>query len=463
MSSSIWEVMLPAFAECLVLTGLHAYLGLHVLQRKVIFVDLTLAQIAALGTTVGALFGMSTASPGAYVLSLAFTFLGAAVFALTRTRKSRVPQEAVIGLVYAIAAALAILLVSQAPNGAKQVQEIMTGRLLWVDWGTVGVTAIVYGSLGLLHFAMRRRFLLISEDPEQAFARGMRVWGWDFLFYVSFGLAISLSVRTAGVLLVFVFLVVPAMVALTFAERLRTQLFIGWGFGLLTTASGLALSYAADLSSGPTVVALYGALLVPVALVAALRKSSDRKRTWLRAGIGTAVALAVAVLFWLGGSAMSGTRLAHSGTEHADAHASVQQQAEPKAAEPKGSGAEQLLREIDAAGIDGQDAKIAAVGSPELLEAALKLAEDGSLKVGLARRLAQLAPQRGASRLIELIASDLAPFERSEAADALKEMSGEGFGIDPEADAKGNAAALEKARAWVERGAARSAVAKHEQ
>ncbi|HCF58157.1 MAG TPA: metal ABC transporter permease, partial [Myxococcales bacterium] len=258
--------MLPAFAECLVLTGLHAYLGLHVLRRKVVFVDLTLAQIAALGTTVGVLFGLSSASPGAYVLSLAFTFAGAALFALTRTRSSRVPQEAIIRLVYAVAAALAILLVAQAPNGAKQVKDIMTGRLLWVGWDTVAVTAAVYGALGVMHFVLRRPFLLISEDPEEAFRRGLRVRLWDFLFYVSFGIAISLSVRTAGVLLVFVFLVVPAIVALSFARTLRGQLFVGWSFGTLTTAAGLALSYAADLSSGPTVVALYGLLLVPVGL-----------------------------------------------------------------------------------------------------------------------------------------------------------------------------------------------------
>ena len=130
MNTTIWQILLPAFAECLVLTGLHAYLGLHVLRRKVIFVNLSLAQVAALGTTVGLLFGLSTDSPGAYVLSLSFTLIGAGVFTITRMKRTRVPQEAVIGLIYALAAALAILLVSEGPRGAKQVQSIMTGHLL---------------------------------------------------------------------------------------------------------------------------------------------------------------------------------------------------------------------------------------------------------------------------------------------------------------------------------------------
>ncbi|MGI5865379.1 MAG: metal ABC transporter permease [Myxococcales bacterium] len=459
MSASVWEIMLPAFAECLVLTGLHAYLGLHVLRRKVIFVDLTLAQIAALGTTVGVLFGLSSASPGAYVLSLAFTFAGAALFAVTRARSSRVPQEAVIGLAYAVAAALAILLVAQAPNGAKQVKDIMTGRLLWVGWDTVAVTAAVYAALGAVHFALRRPFLLISEDPEEAFRRGLRVRLWDFLFYVSFGVAISLSVRTAGVLLVFVFLVVPAIVALSFARTLRGQLLVGWTFGTLTTAAGQALSYAADLSSGPTVVALYGVLLVPVGLFGFVRAAADRRRALATIGLGLGAAAAVALLFFAAGRAMSGTALARAGDEHDHEHAHAAGEEPGHAAEPTKQAAPgaELLARLEQAGFEGQGEVLAAAGSIEELDAAFALAEEPALKVALARRLGELQPVRGAARLLSVLEPEAAPFEKEEAASALEALLGERLGFDPEASPEANAEALARVRAFVERGRATAA------
>lgn len=457
MSSSMWEIMLPAFAECLVLTGLHAYLGLHVLRRKVVFVDLTLAQVAALGTTVGVLFGLSTASPGAYVLSLAFTVLGAALFALTRLRSSRVPQEAFIGLLYAFAAALAMLLVAQAPNGAKQVKDIMTGRLLWVGWGTVGVTAAVYAALGAAHFALRRGFLLISEDPEEAFRRGMRVRLWDFLFYVSFGVAISLSVRTAGVLLVFVFLVVPAIVALTFSDRLPVQLAIGWTFGTVTTASGLALSWAADLSSGPTVVALYGVVLGAVGVYVHLRRATERGRALRQVGVGAAVAAGAALAFFAAGQSLSGTRWAqapgHAGGHDHAGHAAPREHASGGHASGPGepdagasSAAAALLERLAQA--PDVEAALASVGSKELLAAAFEGADDG-LKVSLARRLGALEPAAGAARLVGLLASEAAPFEKSEANDALTALAGRSFGFDPEGAPEANAQALAAARAFV--------------
>ncbi len=316
MNTTIWQILLPAFAECLVLTGLHAYLGLHVLRRKVIFVDLSLAQVAALGTTVGLLFGLSTDSPGAYVLSLSFTLIGAGVFTITRMKRTRVPQEAVIGLIYALAAALAILLVSEGPRGAKQVQSIMTGRLLWVDWSTVGVTASVYGSLGVIHWLFRKPLWRVSENHGSTALAGMAVRAWDFLFYASFGVAISLSVRTAGVLLVFVFLVVPAMVALLLTKRRGLQVVIGWTVGTVVTASGLLMSHLFDLPSGPTVVTWYGVVLLPIALAVRIWRSENRLHTVRRVAVGTA-AVAVVVLGFAGlGHLLSGSAWAEGKTAH---------------------------------------------------------------------------------------------------------------------------------------------------
>ncbi|MCK5797237.1 MAG: metal ABC transporter permease, partial [Deltaproteobacteria bacterium] len=221
MDSGVLAIMLPAFAECLVLVGIHSYLGLHVIKRKVIFVDLALAQIAALGATVGFLFGMSPTSPAAFLYSMAFTFVGAAVFAASRFRKDRVPQEAVIGLVYAIAASTAILVIDKSPHGAEHIKDLLTGTILWVRWPTVLTAAIAYSAVGIFHFVLRHQFIRITEDPEGAFEAGMWVRLWDFFFYLSFGFVISFSVRTAGVLLVFVFLVAPAISAVLLTDRWR--------------------------------------------------------------------------------------------------------------------------------------------------------------------------------------------------------------------------------------------------
>jgi len=247
--------------ECIVLVGIHAYLGLHVIRRKVIFVDLALAQVAALGTTVGFLFGMAPSSSAALLFSMLFTFAAAALFALTRTRGERVPHEAIIGVVYAVSAAVIILVVDRAPHGAEHIKEVMTGSILWVTWEEIGLAAAVYSLVGLFHYVFRRPIVAISRDPQAARDAGIRLWAWDFWFYLTFGVVIAISVKTAGVLLVFVFLVVPAIVATLITDRLMIQLLIGWGMGLLVTVTGLGISYFADMPAGPSVVAFYGVVL----------------------------------------------------------------------------------------------------------------------------------------------------------------------------------------------------------
>jgi zinc/manganese transport system permease protein len=263
------EIMLPAFAECLVLVGIHSYFGIHVIKRGIIFVDLALAQIAALGATVAFLFGFAPGTSISYGFSLLFTFLGAAIFSLFRFRETPIPQEAIIGIVYALAAATAILVMDRAPQGAEHIKEMLTGHILWVRWSTILKAAAVYLAVGLFHFLFRHRFLLISNHPEKAAAMGLSVPFWDFLFYASFGIVITHSVSAAGVLMVFIFLVVPAVLSMMLTDRFWLQLVIGWSAGLLVSITGLVISYAADLPSGPTVVSTYGAVLV---LVAAVRR-----------------------------------------------------------------------------------------------------------------------------------------------------------------------------------------------
>jgi zinc/manganese transport system permease protein len=260
---SLTELLLPAFVASLILTGIHAYLGVHVVERGVIFVDLSLAQIAALGTTVAYLAGYDLHSPTAYFFSLGFTFLGAAVFSVSRVhRKTRIPQEAIIGIVYAVSAAVAILVMSKATQETEHLKEMLVGNILSVTWPELVKTAVLYSLVGLFHYVFRERFLLISLNEREAERRGWNIRFWDFLFYVSFGFVVTSSVAIAGVLLVFCFLIVPAVTAMLFASRLGPRLALGWSMGALVSAGGVALSYQFDLPTGATIVATFGLALL---------------------------------------------------------------------------------------------------------------------------------------------------------------------------------------------------------
>jgi zinc/manganese transport system permease protein len=262
----ILSFMLPAFFAGLILTGIHAYLGLHVVERGVIFVDLSLAQIAALGTTAAFLAGNELHSNRTYFWSLGFTILGAAIFALTRVhRETRIPQEAIIGIVYAVSAAAAILAMSKAPEGTEHL--MLVGNILTVSWAEVMKTAGLYALVGLFHWIFRKKFLAISIDPEAAAASGLNVKLWDFLFYTSFGFVVTSSVAIAGVLLVFSYLIVPSVAAMLFARRIGTRLAIGWTMGALVSALGIYLSFNRDLPTGATIVCTFGIALALMALL----------------------------------------------------------------------------------------------------------------------------------------------------------------------------------------------------
>jgi zinc/manganese transport system permease protein len=257
MSEALPFLVLP-FLACLVLTGIHGYLGIHIVAREVIFVDLTLAQVAALGAAVAFLFGYNLHSTPAYFISLGFTWVGAAVLALTRARERRVSQEAIIGIVYAVSAAAAVLVLDRAPHGGEQIRHTLVGNLLAVTGTQIWKTAFLYAIIGAFHYWARGIFALISVDPEEAYRRGLRVRWWDFIFYASFGLVVTSSVEIAGVILVFAFLIVPAVCATYFADRLWTRLVIGWALGFAVSVLGIYVSYAADLPTGATVVCTFG-------------------------------------------------------------------------------------------------------------------------------------------------------------------------------------------------------------
>jgi zinc/manganese transport system permease protein len=256
------NIMTLPFLACLVLAGIHAYLGFHVIERQVIFVDLALAQIAVLGGTMALVAGHGFDSPEAYWMSLSFTVVGAAIFSLTRFKKQRIPHEAIIGITYAVSAALLVMVLSRSAEGDEHIKQALVGNILLVNMPDVIKIAVLYTAVGAFHFMFRDRFFAISKDPEEAFRQGINVRLWDFLFYVSFGLVVTSSVKIAGVLLVFSFLVVPSVCALLFSDRLMARLIIGWTVGLIASVLGMTLSYYCDFPTGASVVCVFGLLLV---------------------------------------------------------------------------------------------------------------------------------------------------------------------------------------------------------
>ncbi|HXG45544.1 MAG TPA: iron chelate uptake ABC transporter family permease subunit [Gemmatimonadales bacterium] len=270
LTHSLW---LAPLAACMVIAAVHAYLGLHVIAREVIFVDLSLAQMAALGSTVAIFLGSHPDSTSAFLYSLGFTSLGAALFALTRTRHGPdvVPQEAIIGIVYVIASAAALLVADRSPRGGEAIKDILVGSLLWVTWPAIGRLTLVYLAAGLFHWILRHRFLTISFEPERARAQGWRLRWWDFWFYLSFGIVITFSVPIVGVLLVFSFLVVPATIAFQFTRDRGRLALVAWLAGMVASIGGLWISFRYDLPTGPVIVCVFGALLVAAYALRRLR------------------------------------------------------------------------------------------------------------------------------------------------------------------------------------------------
>jgi zinc/manganese transport system permease protein len=258
----ILPFLLAPFVASLILTGIHAYLGVHVVERGVIFVDLALAQIAALGATVALVMGLDPHHGATYWISLGFTFIGAAIFSLSHSRRDSIPPEAFIGITYAVASAAAILATSKATGETEHLKDMLVGNILAVSWPEVGKTAVLYGLVGLFHFIFRKKFLEISMRHKNAVASGASVRLWDFLFYASFGFVVTSSVAIAGVLLVFCYLIVPSVGAMLFAKRIGPRLAIGWTMGTLVSALGVYLSVAFDLPTGATIVCTFGGILL---------------------------------------------------------------------------------------------------------------------------------------------------------------------------------------------------------
>ena len=389
MTQQIQVLFLP-FLACLILTGIHVYLGIHVISRKVIFVDIALAQIAALGATVAFLLGHDPRSEGAYYISLGFAILAAGIFDLTRARHERVPQEAVIGLTYATAAAAAILLADISPHGAEHLHDLLAGSIVWVTPHQIIKTAVLYALIGVFHVLFRKKFLLISMEPEAAFARGIRVRLWDFLFYLSFGVVITSSVQIAGVLLVFCYLVAPAVFAVMFFDGLRARLITGWTMATIVSAVGLFFSY--DRPSGPTIMVGFAIALALGGTIRAISHAPSRPRALVVASASLALAIGAG---WLLYHFRPGAG-AHRGEGAAAAAGAIAQS-------PRPDGASEPEHDVG--------------GSMDALRRALKDTHE-NVRVAAVRQIASSADPRILPDLIEAL-HDQSPAVREQAASAL--------------------------------------------
>ena len=255
--------LIVPFLVTLILTGIHVYLGLHVLSRGIIFVDLALAQVAALGTTMAFLLGHDLDSTAAWLWALGFTLVGAVVFSATRRIGTRVPQEAIIGIVYAVASAAMILAVDRSPHGAEHVKSLLVRDILWVqDWGVAAKLAGIYAVIGLFHFLFRARFLAATFHPVEFRAGGGSLFLWDLLFYGTFGVVVTSSVQVAGVLLVFSYLMVPSVMAALVVDSVGARLALGWAIGFVVSVVGLYSSARWDLPTGSALVVTFGVALL---------------------------------------------------------------------------------------------------------------------------------------------------------------------------------------------------------
>ena len=256
------DLILWPLVAAFVITGIHVYLGLHVVKRGVIFVDLALAQVAALGSAIGIIIGLEHDGYSNYILAVSFTIMGAAFFAYVRSSKQRIPQEAIIGITYVVCTAAMILLFSKSAEGSEHLNHLLVGSILFVTPVKIGYTALLYILIGIIHWKYRDQFFKTSQSHYQRSDLDKFTRFWDFLFYVTFGFVVTSSVKIAGVLLVFSFLIIPTVAALLFKESIRSRLIFGWIFSMVGSFLGMFVSIAFDVPTGASIVVTFGLMLV---------------------------------------------------------------------------------------------------------------------------------------------------------------------------------------------------------
>ena len=270
--AEVIQFLFPSFIACITVLGILGYLGIHVIEREIIFIDIALAQIAATGSTLAFILFRQHYTPEEYGLiarlfAIGFTLIAAVFFAYIAKSVARISQETVIGVSYAIAAAATLFLLAVAAGGDVHMEEMFTGSILWAQWPAIFICAAVYAAIGVFHYIFRTKFIQLSTNYSDADKYGMNVLWWDFLFYASMGIVITYTVEIAGVLLTFAFLIIPATFSAMFVQQWRHKLLVAWVLGIAVSIAGLAFSYRFDFSCGPSMVSIMGLVLIFAALV----------------------------------------------------------------------------------------------------------------------------------------------------------------------------------------------------
>ena len=466
--------MLAPSLACFILSVTLVYLGIHVLSRKVIFVDLALAQIAALGATYATTLGYDANEAGdslaVALFSLAFTFVGAGLFAIARMRKEKVPQEAFIGIVYAGASAAAILILARSPTGGEELKHMLVGDVLLVSMPTIINDAILFSLVAVIHILFRRQFFAISLDAEAAQNRGINIRVWDLLFYMTFGVLVTRSVSIAGVLLVFSYLIIPAVVAQMWSGTIGGRLIMGWVVAVAASVAGILWSFYSDIPTGPAIVMTLASGLILSGLIYYVANSPARAR----AVINVAAMVVFGIVFFEGLSyfkkAVPQAASANASdtdillNELKEDEAAHQLAAIPLLAEMTDPRIVPALSELLARTPSEQVVESVAevlgvkkdVGAAPALKAALAKDYDPFLKLTLAKALVDLNDRAGDAALIEILKSDDAGLARSQALDLIKGRAGQDFGYNPEKSVAENKAAIDKAEQWLKSGGANS-------
>jgi zinc/manganese transport system permease protein len=269
----IVQILGIPFIACVLMSAILGYLGIHVLKREVIFIDIALAQVAAVGSIAAHLIFREHGGPlTAYVCSLCCVLLAAASYAYVRGRIFQISLEAIIGISYAVAAAIALFLLGIVPGGHTHIHHILSGSLLWTNWQQVIVILIAFSLIGSGFYLIRKPIAELSNGYRNGIRTDSKAVFWDFVFYLLFGAVITLSVQIGGVVVVFAYLIMPATVAAILSTKLQVQIAIVWIAAIIASLGGLIFSYYLDFSIGPSIALFLGAELATVVLISKFRQ-----------------------------------------------------------------------------------------------------------------------------------------------------------------------------------------------
>lgn len=470
-------LFLPLLA-CILLLGIHTYFGIHVISRGIIFVDLSLAQIASLGTVVSFALGAALHSSEASFYSFGFALIGALIFTATRSREGRLPQEAVIGIVYAVATAAAMLLVDKNPEGMEVIQGSLTGRLLWVDGATIITTSRIFAFVAVFHVIFLEKFLALSLLGEASSRKNASMWMWDFLFYASFGVMITKAVEISGILLVFAFLVIPAVISSLFLKGIGGRLAAGWLLGTVASVIGLSVSYRYDLSAGPAIVSLLTLALIVAGLARHILRTPHPVAYAIKAALALSSLAFVSYIFYLESPLGKGASHPHDHVNETGEEVRIHSTGEfgghtegthalhlldRFAADPRD---EKILKELEShvSGLisllydkspdvrERAAGAMGAVGGGPMVERELEKAfaqeEDEWVRFEMAKALFSLDARAGGRLLLSMMSDEKMPtFLKAQSVRLLRKETGASFGYSPEATLRENREAL---RQWDE-------------